>query len=200
MTARVQADGEQLVYRPPRLSNGRHEVTISGGANALGLRGSERFRFTVDRTPPAVHLDAPARTVALHPLEVSGTVDPDATLTIDGRPAELDKGHFAVKVPQPLLANLTLSATDPAGNRSVTFVPVTIVPRRPAEGVRAVHMTAASWANPELRRGVLALVAQHRINAVEIDLKDESGVMGFDPPIPRARRIGAAQPIYDLRR
>jgi hypothetical protein len=36
------------------------------------------------------------------------------------------------------------------------------------------------------------------VNAVEIDLKDESGVVGFDPDIPLARRAGASQPIFDL--
>src|SRR5439155_2500030 len=35
-------------------------------------------------------------------------------------------------------------------------------------------------------------------NAVELDLKDEKGLIAFDPPLPLARRIGAALPIYDL--
>ena len=198
VNSQVHVEGNRLVYRPKRLADGQHEVTISGGPNALGLRGRKRFGFTVDTAPPSLRLDEPLRTVALQPLKVSGSVDRDATLTLDGRPVDLRKGRFTVTVPQPLSANLTLVAADPAGNRRLTFVPVTIVPRRPAVGVRAAHMTADSWANARLRRGVLALVAQHRINAVEIDLKDERGVIGFDPAIPRARRIGAAQPIYNL--
>jgi peptidoglycan/xylan/chitin deacetylase (PgdA/CDA1 family) len=59
-------------------------------------------------------------------------------------------------------------------------------------------VTFYAWANPELRRGVLELVDSGRINAVELDLKDESGVVGFDAPIPFGRRIGSVQAVYDL--
>jgi hypothetical protein len=60
-------------------------------------------------------------------------------------------------------------------------------------------VTAAAWADTSLRRGVLELIAQHRVNTVELDLKDESGVAGWNPPVALARRIGAAQATYDLR-
>jgi hypothetical protein len=43
----------------------------------------------------------------------------------------------------------------------------------------------------------MALVAQHRINTLELDLKDEAGVVGF-PGVPAADRMGASRPIYDL--
>ena len=45
---------------------------------------------------------------------------------------------------------------------------------------------------------MLALIAAHRINTVELDLKDEGGIAGWNPPVALARTIGAAQPIYDL--
>jgi hypothetical protein len=44
----------------------------------------------------------------------------------------------------------------------------------------------------------MKLIDGRRINAIEIDLKDESGIVGFDAPVPLGRRIGAVQPIYDL--
>src|SRR5439155_903467 len=77
--------------------------------------------------------------------------------------------------------------------------PVTRVPRRPPEPLRAVHVTAFGWADRTLRAGVLALIGEHRINAVELDLKDESGVVGFGSDVRLAQEIGAAQPIYNLR-
>ena len=64
--------------------------------------------------------------------------------------------------------------------------------------MRAVHVTFDAWADPTLRRGVLALIAQGRINAVELDLKDESGTVGWNAPVPLAQRIGAVKPIVDL--
>jgi hypothetical protein len=73
-----------------------------------------------------------------------------------------------------------------------------VEPRRPAAPVRGVHVSAAAWADPALRRGILELITQHRINTVELDLKDEGGVAGWNPPVALARRIGAAQAIYNL--
>ena len=52
--------------------------------------------------------------------------------------------------------------------------------------------------NKATHRTILKLIAAHRINAVELDLKDESGVVGFEPNIAWARTIGAARPIYSL--
>ena len=75
-----------------------------------------------------------------------------------------------------------------------------IQPRLPSHPVRAVHVTAYAWADPTLRQGVLELIDQGRINAVELDLKDEAGDVGCDRAVPLAhadRRRPAT--IYDLR-
>src|SRR5262249_25823592 len=73
-----------------------------------------------------------------------------------------------------------------------------VTPRRPPAPVRGVHVSADAWHDRALRQGVLDLIAAHRINTVELDLKDEAGIAGWNPPVALARRIGAAQPIYDL--
>ncbi len=65
--------------------------------------------------------------------------------------------------------------------------------------VRAVHVTAHAWATPSLRDQVLALVKRGAITAVQLDLKDEKGVVGYGSQVPLARQIGAAQDIYDLK-
>jgi hypothetical protein len=65
-------------------------------------------------------------------------------------------------------------------------------------GLRGVHVTAAAWADQRLRAGVLALVDQGRIDTVELDLKDEDGVVGYDTDVARAREIGAAVGSVDL--
>jgi hypothetical protein len=74
-----------------------------------------------------------------------------------------------------------------------------LVPRRPPAPLRSVHVTAVAWSNPELRRGVLRLLDEGRINSVELDLKDESGLVGFDAAVPLGRRMGAVEKVYDLR-
>ena len=63
-----------------------------------------------------------------------------------------------------------------------------------------MHVTFYAWKSPELRAEVLDLVDSGKVTAVELDLKDESGVVGFDANVPLAERMGAEQPVYDLER
>jgi hypothetical protein len=91
-----------------------------------------------------------------------------------------------------------VDVTDRFGNASASWIPVAVVPRKPRAQLRAVHVTAHAWANPALRRGIFALIDAGKIDAVELDLKDESGEIGFEAPIPLARQIGAMRDVYDL--
>ena len=72
---------------------------------------------------------------------------------------------------------VTLVATDTLRNATTRRIWISMQPRRPPHPVRAVHVTFNAWADPSLRRGMLGLIDQGRINAVELDLKDESGTV-----------------------
>ena len=106
-------------------------------------------------------------------------------------------GGFTVGAESPP-RSFVLSATDEAGNSSRWRVPVTVVPRRPKEPIRAVHVTAYGWADADLRKGIMALVRAGKINAVQLDLKDESGEVGWASGVPLAKQLGAQLDIYDL--
>lgn len=194
---RVRPAGELLVFRPGKLPEGSHELLITSAGGFLGMRTTRRFRFEVDLTPPNVVV----RPVEAHrgdPLRVAGTVDPEARVTVEGRLAQVRDGRFSVELAPRAQRHLTLVAVDPAGNRIFRGVRVSLVPRRPPILIRGVHVTANAWGYEPLRKGVLALIEQGRINTVEIDLKDESGVIGFGPDLTLARQIGASREIYDL--
>jgi len=198
VTRLVERHGRHAVLRPGRLDEGGHELVVSAGGGFLGATGRRSISFTVDLTPPYLDVPGPLRTSAWQPLRVSGRTDDDAQVTVAGVRAPVSDGRFSVLLAAPQPRVVSIVARDPAGNVTQEQQPVSIAPRRPPEPIRAVHVTADAWANATLRRGVLALIAQHRINAVELDLKDEGGIAGWNPPVPLARRIGAAQPIYDL--
>ena len=66
-------------------------------------------------------------------------------------------------------------------------------------GGQGVHVTAAAWAYEPLRRGILALVDAKLVSVVQLDLKDEGGIVGYDSNVPLARQIGAVRPEYRLR-
>ena len=65
-------------------------------------------------------------------------------------------------------------------------------------GLRGVHQRAAWNGNGALRGAILAMIDENRIDTVQLDLKDESGIVGYDSAVPRAVEIGAVGRLYDL--
>ena len=64
--------------------------------------------------------------------------------------------------------------------------------------IRGVHVTMSLASLPGKLQQYLALPG---LNTIELDVKDESGRVGFVPPsVPLARRTGAAGPYYNPRR
>ncbi len=199
VTRRVRVAGSRLVLAPSGLREGEHRLSIRQGGGLLGASSTRTFRFVVDRTPPRLTLG----TLTRHrgsPLLVAGRVSETAKLSIDGKKIALDGGAFSTRLRPPVPETILVAAHDRAGNVTRLTAPVAIVPRSPGAPVRAVHVTFYAWADPALRRGVMRLIDERRINAVELDLKDESGTIGFDAPIPLARRSGAVRAVVDLRK
>lgn len=194
---RAQTRGAQAVFRPERLADGPHELIVS--RRGRFFTSAERtFRFTVDTTAPTLDVPGPAVVNAGQPLALRGRIEPGARLEHGSTAIPLDEqGAFELRA-SPAPRRIELLATDAAGNASRWRVPVTVVPRRPEQPIRSVHVTAYAWADEGLRGGVLALVRANKINAVELDLKDESGEIGWASGVPLARRMGAQLEIYDL--
>jgi hypothetical protein len=155
------------------------------------------WKFLVDADPPVLHTP---RLLAPHkidqPVRISGSVDPDATLTAGGEKVDLDDhGRFTLEYPHAPAGPIRLVASDEAGHvvtREV-FVPI----KRPV--VHGVHMSAVSWRTPELRNEIFRLIDSGVINTVELDLKDEAGEIGYDSDLPLAKQIGAVKRYYHLR-
>jgi hypothetical protein len=128
-----------------------------------------------------------------------GAVEPEATIRVNGSVAAVDaQGRFNAAFERPPSRAVILLARDPAGNTTDSRLVVGVAPRLPANPVRAVHVSAEGWAHDGLRAGVLALLDEGRINAVELDLKDELGIVGWASGVPLARRIGSQRDTYDL--
>jgi hypothetical protein len=93
--------------------------------------------------------------------------------------------------------------TGAVSNRAVDL---SAVPARPATGsrtlpveVRGVHVTAALASLPGKLAAYLAL-RRKGLTALELDVKDEHGEVGFVPKsVPLAASIGAARDYYDPR-
>ena len=158
VTARALSQGGQLGLS--LVPEGSHTVAVSSHSGFLGARTIRRVRFTVDRTPPLVRLVRQPVAKARTPFEVAGTAAGAARLTVNGRPVALRGGSFSVRLAQPPDGVLVLVASDLAGNRATSRVPVKVVPRHPAGGrPRRARDRRTRWADPTLRAGILALIA-----------------------------------------
>jgi peptidoglycan/xylan/chitin deacetylase (PgdA/CDA1 family) len=197
---RVERTGDTATLSGKAMPNGEHWLTVRADGRLPGSRTQHTWHFIVNTKPPAVDLDPSAiRATVGRPMTFGGTVPAGSTVQVAGRDAPVTGTHFAVAMSSPPEQPLEVSATDPFGNTSLRVVNVQVVPRTPRAPVRAVHMTFWAWKDPVLKRGVMRLIAEHRVNTVELDLKDESGMVGFKTDIPLARSIGAEKDVYDLR-
>ncbi|MGE0796303.1 MAG: putative glycoside hydrolase, partial [Acidimicrobiia bacterium] len=178
------------------LPAGRHELVLTVPRPVLPS-GTFRWTFEVDATPPT--LDAPALVASAgmdDRVRIDGKVEAGASLTADGEPVELgEDGSFTLRYDRPPAGSVLLRAEDDAGH--VVYHEVFTPVARP--NVRGVHVSASGWASTELRTEVLRLVEERRIDTIQLDIKDEDGVVGYRSGVPLAKQIGATRNLYDLR-
>ncbi|MEU6117838.1 putative glycoside hydrolase [Streptomyces sp. NPDC047117] len=191
----VTTTGRHLTVGLDGLRDGTHELKVATEGSVLG--GSELTReLKVDTTPPKLAVaDTEGRSLR-GPVTVKGRAQDAAEVTVAGRTARVGKdGAFAVTLPRPP-AKATAVATDEAGNTAREDAVITV--RRPT--MRAVHVSGQAWASDQLRKPVLKLLKEHKINAVQLDIKDELGEISYDSKVPLAKKIGAAKGYYDAKK
>jgi hypothetical protein len=199
VTGQAYFDAGRMFFDGNRIADGEHrlQATVAGGFP--GSRTTKTWRFLVDTKGPAIRFDAPGTMIPRgDPLAVSGTLEPGATLTADGRPVLVKDGRFRIAWTTRPIGPIELIATDTLRNTTTKRIWISMKPRTPAHPIRAVHMTSDAWADQQLRNGVIKLIDQGRINAVELDLKEEGGKIGWNAPVPLAHEVGAIQPTMDL--
>lgn len=191
-----QIDGAIMRWRPPGdLDEGEHTLALSV-PRVLLSDARLSWKFTLDFTPPVIEAPPVAEPVAIDErATVSGRVERGSDLDVAGRDVEVESdGRFELSFAQPPAGPVVLEAVDRAGNSSTSSVVIPVT----YPGRRAVHVSAAAWSDDRLRNGILQLVDERRIDTVQLDLKDETGVVGFDTSVARARQIGAVTPYVDL--
>jgi hypothetical protein len=60
-------------------------------------------------------------------------------------------------------------------------------------------VTSHGWADPTVRAHIVELARAGWINAVQLDIKDEGGTVGYASTVPLAISSGAAAGLYDAR-
>jgi len=173
--------------------------TITAEVDRGLLRGSSRTSrtITVDRTAPMLQVTAPTRAVGIRDaVTVSGTAERGAVVSAAGGQLVMTGTHFTVHYRTPPVGARVV-ATDAAGNAATALL---TVPTAYPHNIRAVHMTGAAWAYDGLRLPVLQMIKEHRINAVQLDIKDEDGAVNYPSKVALAQQDGATATYYDASR
>lgn len=195
-----EMSGTTMRYRAAGLPDGEHTVTAEmrpGGLFGWMRTGPGVSKtFTVDTTAPELEVAAlPPVSSYRQPVTVRGTATGADHVAIGAVAVKPDSsGAFEMTVPRaPVGAVVT--AVDAAGNATTRPLPAAVTLPR----MKAVHVTAYGWADEGLRSGVLDMAREGRINTVELDIKDEDGMIGYSSEVPLARETGASAHIYDVR-
>ncbi|WP_438484734.1 putative glycoside hydrolase [Streptomyces sp. S186] len=190
-----QASG-RLILDAPVLAEGGHELTVKSHSGLPFLNDISRT-FTVDTTAPKLRLSAAPVTRPGAPVTVRGRVEDagQVKVSVAGVPVPVgDDGTFSRRLERPP-ARIDVAATDAGGNTTRGYVNAVA----PYPLTRAAHLTAIGWASSAVREPVLQLIKDKKLNAVELDIKDENGEVGYDSAVPLAREIGAVKNRYDAR-
>jgi hypothetical protein len=130
-------------------------------------------------------------------VTVRALVDDAVSAEVAGAPVEIVDGAIAATVPA-IGASISVAITMADGTREVRDLPLgSTVPATSYPYTSAVHISARGWADATLREQVLSLVRSGAINAVQLDIKDESGEVGYLSNVELARVSGAVRPHYD---
>ncbi|MDQ3737794.1 MAG: putative glycoside hydrolase [Actinomycetota bacterium] len=196
-------NGEALVTRRKPLvgalktGNNTLKVTLDGKS----ILGGEQVERTFSYNPAGPRLMVPAEVLDPadgQPVTVRGLVDNAAAVTANGQPVTLDPGGaFTLEIPAGL-AEFSVDAIDGDGNEERKIISVTPEPAAAKyPETAAVHVAAGDWANPAIRQQILDLAESGRINAVQLDIKDEGGEVGYRSNVALANKIGADKDYYD---
>jgi hypothetical protein len=193
---RTRSQGGRLQLAIPPLKEGAHQMVVKGHGQLPFAPSSKRLAFTVDSTPPTLRLRPAVAKSLRAPVTVTGTAKDAVKITVDGRNVGTDHaGTFTTTVARPP-AVIKVTATDRAGNTITREAEAQV----PHPAMRAAHITSIGWADATLRGRILALVKSGKLNAVQLDIKDEDGEVGYASQVPLARKIGAAKGYYDARK
>ncbi len=167
------------------LGQGQHslEVLLDGKSKA-------KTAFAVDSEAPRIALEGMDESDD-GKVVIRGKVDPAGSqLTADQQSLGMKSdGSFSLTVDRYERPVVILAATDQAGNQGTLSVQT----MRPVLA-KGVHVSIWVAADTKLYKGIIDMVNRTELNTVEIDLKDESGRVGYDTQNPLARLVESSTP------
>ncbi len=163
------------------LPDGEHQVEV-----LVGDRMEAVSRFTVDITPPRLEVEGwELRDGGI--TVISGRAEGATSLYLEDKRQKLkEDGSFRLEVNRDRFAAVRLIAVDAAGNRREM-----IVDTAPPPEVKGVHVSIWVAANLDLFRKMVDMVKRTELNGLQIDVKDEAGLVAYPSRVPLAEEVGS---------
>jgi len=180
------------------LTDGEHKAAVSlNGGGLMGKRVSD-WSFTVDTAPPEISItdEKTAQKEGSEELLISfsGKTDKGTTVTVGDEEVPVDaNGAFKGEAAGTRQQSLKITAADRAGNEASAF----IVTQKPPDA-RGMHVSIYIASSDTDLDKMIDLVERTELNAMEIDIKNENGLIGFEADNQLAREIGSCSDYIDL--
>lgn len=199
----VNIDNLTASFEIPETTDGDHQLEVIVDRGSLAPAVSLTRDFSVDTKPPVATVIEPTGPVLpVGPVAVSITVDdPDAIVEIGGEGVSASSdGVFGREFPEAPPAPVSILVSDALGNAATSEVVITLnLPGIDGgEPIRGVHASGYTWTTAELKDPIMELIAENKINTIEIDLKDEAGQVWWATSNEHANQIGAVEELWDL--
>ncbi|PKQ28033.1 MAG: hypothetical protein CVT63_04830 [Candidatus Anoxymicrobium japonicum] len=180
------------------LPDGPHRAMLRLDGHAFMGKRIAQWSFNIDSTPPELSLTKKKITRTKKPgearIDFKCNVEKGASVTVNDRPIAIDKkGDFSCVTVTNTVHSLKILAKDRAGNEKSDFIITQKAPT--AKGIHVSTFIAAS--DTDFDR-VIALVDRTELNALQIDLKDEAGQIGFNINNTLAQQAKAASNYIKL--
>jgi hypothetical protein len=194
----LKVSGKNVTAVVP-LGDGKHSAALQlSGGGLMGKRTST-WSFNVDSHAPDLKLTKKKVTEVEENglrvrVDVEGTTEKGAVVAVGGKEVPVDaKGAFKASAETTRVQSLKVSAKDPAGNEAADYIVTQKAPQ--AKGAHVSIFIAASDA--DLGK-LIGLVERTELNCLQIDIKDEAGMIGFKLDNPLAREAKAVNDYEDL--
>lgn len=137
-----------VVVQSPGSANDKARVGLPAPLTTLVGQTTTSATVPPDITPPPIFVASglDGSSVTATPATISGTTEPGAILTIDGKPVNVDPtGAWSTTVTVTLGANtIAVVAADAAGNTSTKTIVISYVPEASTTTVPATSSTVAT--------------------------------------------------------
>jgi hypothetical protein len=199
------ADGALVLQPGSLVKEGTNELEVRVGGRFVFADRVATRRFSAVLALPAV--DVPAQTLRPapgEPLVLRGLVDDAQAVEVDGVAVPIVGDAFTAEIPAPT-AQVTVRAIHANGNAAGAVVDIVDVVEAATDATypptQGVHVSAEGWADPTIHDRIIALVESGAVNAVQLDIKDEAGSIGYATGVELVRTASpaAAAGLYDPR-